>query len=218
MACQRGSRKCVIRSSAMSSVARLAAVKAIPADHPVAHQPQIRLADLAGDPFIVGSPTAEQTLMRAQFPAGFQPRIDFAVEDWTGKLGCVAAGLGVALVPALATHATPSRRPTAPTARRRDRHPPHPRSNRPSPAQHPSGRRVHHPAQARGSAARRRYRLTELSQVWPLTATSEPIRSIVTSRTAGVARRIDGLERAGQRSPAQRGWRRARGPNTRRHP
>jgi DNA-binding transcriptional LysR family regulator len=97
---------------------------AMPADHPVADQSQIRLADLAGDPFIVGSPTAEQTLMRAHFPAGFQPRVDFAVADWTGKLGCVAAGLGVAFVPALATSAVPAgvvlrRLPSRETAARR---------------------------------------------------------------------------------------------------
>jgi DNA-binding transcriptional LysR family regulator len=97
---------------------------AMPADHPVADQPQVQLADLAGDPFIVGSPTAEQTLMRAHFPAGFQPRVDFAAADWTGKLGCVAAGLGVAFVPALATSAIPAgvilrRLPSRETAARR---------------------------------------------------------------------------------------------------
>ncbi|HEX6339003.1 MAG TPA: LysR family transcriptional regulator [Jiangellaceae bacterium] len=81
---------------------------AMPVDHPLADRPKVRLADLADDPFIVGSPTAEQTLMRAHFPAGFQPRVDFAVADWTGKLGCVAAGLGVAFVPALAASATPA--------------------------------------------------------------------------------------------------------------
>ncbi|HEX5993967.1 MAG TPA: LysR family transcriptional regulator [Jiangellales bacterium] len=97
---------------------------AMPADHPLAAQPDVGLSDLAGDPFIVGSPTAEQTLMRARFPAGFQPRVDFAVADWTGKLGCVAAGLGVAFVPALATSAAPGgvvlrRLPAAETATRR---------------------------------------------------------------------------------------------------
>jgi DNA-binding transcriptional LysR family regulator len=92
--------------------------------HPLAHRPSIRLSDLAEDPFIVGSPTAEQALMRARFPPGFQPRVDFAAADWTGKLGCVAAGLGVALLPALAASAIPGgvvlrRLPARDTATRR---------------------------------------------------------------------------------------------------
>jgi DNA-binding transcriptional LysR family regulator len=41
-------------------------------------------------------------------PTGFQPRTDIVAADWTGKLGCVAAGLGVAFVPALAIRAAPA--------------------------------------------------------------------------------------------------------------
>ncbi|WP_248962617.1 LysR family transcriptional regulator [Sphaerisporangium perillae] len=81
---------------------------AVPHDHRLAGKGTVRLADLAEDAFIVGSATAEDTLMRADFPAGFNPRVDIVVADWTGKLGCVAAGLGVALMPALAVRATPA--------------------------------------------------------------------------------------------------------------
>jgi len=81
---------------------------AMPRDHRLAGRRTLRLADLSDEPFIVGSGTAEDTLMRASFPSGFQPRVDIVAADWTGKLGCVAAGLGVALVPALAIRATPS--------------------------------------------------------------------------------------------------------------
>ena len=81
---------------------------AMPRDHRLAGRRTLRLADLSDEPFIVGSATAEDTLMRASFPSGFQPRVDIVAADWTGKLGCVAAGLGVALVPALAIRATPS--------------------------------------------------------------------------------------------------------------
>lgn len=81
---------------------------AMPRDHRLAGRRTLRLADLSDEPFIVGSATAEDTLMRASFPPGFQPRVDIVAADWTGKLGCVAAGLGVALVPALAIRATPS--------------------------------------------------------------------------------------------------------------
>jgi DNA-binding transcriptional LysR family regulator len=47
-------------------------------------------------------------LLRASLPFGFQPRVDIVAAEWTGKLGCVAAGLGVALVPALAVRAAPA--------------------------------------------------------------------------------------------------------------
>jgi DNA-binding transcriptional LysR family regulator len=81
---------------------------AVPRGHRLAGRRMVRLAELAEDPFIVGSATAEDTLMRASLPPGFQPRVDIVAADWTGKLGCVAAGLGVALIPALAIRAAPA--------------------------------------------------------------------------------------------------------------
>jgi DNA-binding transcriptional LysR family regulator len=81
---------------------------AVPTEHRLAGRATVRLADLADDPFIAGSATAEETLLRATLPHGFRPRIDIVAAEWTGKLGCVAAGLGVALVPALAVRATPA--------------------------------------------------------------------------------------------------------------
>lgn len=81
---------------------------AVPRHHRLGDRDTVRLAELSDDPFIVGSATAEEALMRASFPPGFQPRVDIVAADWTGKLGCVAAGLGVALIPALAIRATPA--------------------------------------------------------------------------------------------------------------
>ncbi|XVU22420.1 LysR family transcriptional regulator [Actinoplanes sp. CA-054009] len=80
---------------------------AVALDHPLADRRTVRLAELADDPFIAGSANAEETLLRASLPSGFQPRIEIVAAEWTGKLGCVAAGLGVALVPALALRSTP---------------------------------------------------------------------------------------------------------------
>ncbi|MET0422756.1 MAG: LysR substrate-binding domain-containing protein [Actinoplanes sp.] len=80
---------------------------AVAADHRLAGRGQVRLAELAEDAFIAGSADAEETLLRASLPAGFQPRIDIVAAEWTGKLGCVAAGLGVALIPALAVRGAP---------------------------------------------------------------------------------------------------------------
>ncbi|MEU8301552.1 LysR substrate-binding domain-containing protein [Micromonospora sp. NPDC048909] len=80
---------------------------AVPRTHRLARRRTVRLRDLADDAFIAGSAVAEETLLRATLPAGFRPRIDIVAAEWTGKLGCVAAGLGVALVPALAVRAAP---------------------------------------------------------------------------------------------------------------
>ena len=80
---------------------------AVPRTHRLARRRTVRLADFADESFIAGSATAEETLLRAGLPAGFRPRIDIVVANWTGKLGCVAAGLGVALIPALAVRGTP---------------------------------------------------------------------------------------------------------------
>lgn len=81
---------------------------AVARDHRLARRRTVRLADLAEEAFVVGSATAERSLLRASLPAGFRPRIDLVAAEWTGKLGCVAAGLGVALVPALAVRGTPA--------------------------------------------------------------------------------------------------------------
>ncbi|WP_460806493.1 LysR substrate-binding domain-containing protein [Micromonospora zhanjiangensis] len=81
---------------------------AVSREHRLAGRRTVRLAELADDSFIAGSATAEETLLRASLPSGFRPRIDIVAAEWTGKLGCVAAGLGVALVPALAARGTPA--------------------------------------------------------------------------------------------------------------
>ncbi|MBG0563962.1 LysR family transcriptional regulator [Actinoplanes aureus] len=80
---------------------------AVAADHPLAGRRTVRLAELAGESFIAGSPHAERTLLGDSVAAGFRPRIDIVAGEWTGKLGCVAAGLGVALIPVLAARGTP---------------------------------------------------------------------------------------------------------------
>ncbi|MBU2668419.1 LysR family transcriptional regulator [Actinoplanes bogorensis] len=81
---------------------------AVGRDHRLARRRTVRLAELTGDAFIAGSADAEATLLRASLPTGFRPRIDIVAAEWTGKLGCVAAGLGVALVPALAMRGKPA--------------------------------------------------------------------------------------------------------------
>lgn len=80
---------------------------AVAGSHRLRRRRSIRLAELRDDPFITGSASDEPGLLRAQLPHGFDPVVDIVVADWTGKLGCVAAGLGVAFVPELATRVAP---------------------------------------------------------------------------------------------------------------
>ncbi|WP_239158047.1 LysR family transcriptional regulator [Streptomyces sp. SID13726] len=75
---------------------------AVPAGHPLAGGGPVRLGRLAGADWISGSPRPEGTLLDAALRQGFRPRIAHVVGEWTAKQGYVAAGLGVALVPALA--------------------------------------------------------------------------------------------------------------------
>lgn len=77
---------------------------ALPSGHQHAqtrHRP-LRLSELAGESWVEGFPDASQTLIDACRDAGFRPRIDFTVREWTAKQGYVAAGLGLTLVPFLA--------------------------------------------------------------------------------------------------------------------
>jgi DNA-binding transcriptional LysR family regulator len=80
---------------------------ALPAGHPLAAAGRdvLRLADLAGERWVEGFPDALETLAEACRRAGFTPRVDFEVREWTAKQGFVAAGLGLALVPRLAAAA-----------------------------------------------------------------------------------------------------------------
>jgi DNA-binding transcriptional LysR family regulator len=75
---------------------------AVPADHPLATEPSVRLAQLADADWISGSSRPEGTLLDAALRHGFRPRVAHVVAEWTAKQGYVAAGLGVTLVPALA--------------------------------------------------------------------------------------------------------------------
>jgi DNA-binding transcriptional LysR family regulator len=79
---------------------------ALPASHGLARRQVLRLADLAGESWIEGYPDGLATLADAGRRAGFGPRVDFAVREWTAKQGFVAAGLGLSLVPSLAAAAT----------------------------------------------------------------------------------------------------------------
>jgi DNA-binding transcriptional LysR family regulator len=76
---------------------------ALPCDHPLARKPRVRLRDLRHETWIEGGPPGcRRPLLAACAAVGFEPRIRFGAEQWLGKQGLVAAGVGVALIPGLA--------------------------------------------------------------------------------------------------------------------
>ncbi|WP_158841973.1 LysR family transcriptional regulator [Saccharothrix deserti] len=70
---------------------------AVARDHPLAGARAVAFEELAGETWIAGSANPGET-----FLAPWRPRVGFVVREWTAKLGLVAAGLGVTLVPGLA--------------------------------------------------------------------------------------------------------------------
>lgn len=74
---------------------------ALPTSHRLAGRRIVRLAELSDERWIAGSTTVEDTLIAACLRSGFRPSVHYVVQEWTTKLGLVAAGLGVTLVPGL---------------------------------------------------------------------------------------------------------------------
>jgi DNA-binding transcriptional LysR family regulator len=73
--------------------------------HPLARRRSIDIDDLADERWIAGSSKASDSMIGAWQWAEWRPRIDLIAKEWTAKLGLVAAGLGVTLVPGLAAAA-----------------------------------------------------------------------------------------------------------------
>ncbi|MER7702691.1 LysR family transcriptional regulator [Kitasatospora sp. NPDC097605] len=75
----------------------------LPAGHRLAGRGgPVELAELAGEQWIAGCPQCRGHLVELCAGAGFEPRIDFATDDYPAVVGLVAAGLGVAVLPGLA--------------------------------------------------------------------------------------------------------------------
>lgn len=75
---------------------------ALPRDHQLASQPSIHLAEASGEPFVSLRPASALRKLTDDLceQAGFRPAVVFEGEDLSTVRGFVAAGLGVAIVPA----------------------------------------------------------------------------------------------------------------------
>jgi molybdate transport repressor ModE-like protein len=75
----------------------------LPATHPAAADDgPIALEALAGETWVAGCVRCRRHLLHLAAGAGFEPRIDFATDDYLTVQSLIAAGLGVSLLPALA--------------------------------------------------------------------------------------------------------------------
>jgi len=75
---------------------------AVPQDHELAARPGLALADLSGEPFVALRPNSTLRKLSDELcdEAGFRPDVVFEGDDLSTVRGFVAAGLGVAIVPA----------------------------------------------------------------------------------------------------------------------
>lgn len=72
------------------------------ADHPLAKETRISLSDLTDDPMLVSASGCEPQIMTMHAMAGFPYAPAQKVHETTTLLGMIEAGLGVAIMPALA--------------------------------------------------------------------------------------------------------------------
>jgi DNA-binding transcriptional LysR family regulator len=79
---------------------------AMPAGHPLADEPRLHLARFAEQPWMLATTQTcpdSRLFLRACHEAGFEPQIAFQNDDYPAILGFVAAGVGVALIPEMAS-------------------------------------------------------------------------------------------------------------------
>lgn len=80
---------------------------AVPADHRLARRGMVNVDELEHEPWIVGDAGGGDPLLGVWPGAPGAPTIAYAIRDWPARLGLVAAGLGLAVVPSVAAATMP---------------------------------------------------------------------------------------------------------------
>jgi DNA-binding transcriptional LysR family regulator len=75
--------------------------------HRLASRTSVPADELREERWVAGSTEARSTLLGAWSGSGWEAEVVYVVRDWTAKLGLVAAGLGVTVVPGLALPSLP---------------------------------------------------------------------------------------------------------------
>jgi DNA-binding transcriptional LysR family regulator len=82
---------------------------AFPCSHRLARRRSVRLRELSDERWVAGTSGGDsRSLSPLSLSSEIETRIEFQVGEWTAKLGLVAAGLGITLVPSLAATASRS--------------------------------------------------------------------------------------------------------------
>ncbi|HTU77701.1 MAG TPA: LysR family transcriptional regulator [Solirubrobacteraceae bacterium] len=81
---------------------------AMPRGHRLAGLARVDPEELREEPWIAGSSDPASTLLGAWTTGSWRPRIAFELRDWTAKVGLVAAGFGVTVVPGLSAGSLPA--------------------------------------------------------------------------------------------------------------
>jgi DNA-binding transcriptional LysR family regulator len=82
---------------------------AVPRSHHLARRRRLRLRELVHETWIAADSRENDRLLGPErLRTEYEPVVDFVVREWTAKLGFVAAGLGITLVPSLAARAAPA--------------------------------------------------------------------------------------------------------------
>lgn len=81
---------------------------AVPRRHRLARTASVKPADLAAERWIAGSTDPTTSLLGAWITPGTAPEISYVARDWTAKLGLVAAGRGITVVPGMLVGALPA--------------------------------------------------------------------------------------------------------------
>ncbi|WP_433731300.1 LysR family transcriptional regulator [Nocardia sp. CA-129566] len=80
---------------------------AVSPDHELANRVSVTPEQLRGARWIAGSTELSSTLLGAWTDATWEPEIAFVARDWFAKLGLVAAGMGITVVPGIAVPVLP---------------------------------------------------------------------------------------------------------------
>ena len=78
---------------------------AVPLGHRLARRRIVDVELLSEEAWVAGSTDPRETLLGAWRWSSWEPDVRYVAREWTAKLGLVAAGLGVTLVPSLAATA-----------------------------------------------------------------------------------------------------------------
>lgn len=81
---------------------------AMPRTHRLAGLARIDPEELRDEQWIAGSSDPRSTLLGAWTTGGWRPQVAFEVRDWTAKIGLVAGGFGITVVPGLSASTLPT--------------------------------------------------------------------------------------------------------------